>query len=148
MSPSRSDTRSYRQRKTNPRSSLSHCAAVERSAGNLETGSGAYPRAPANETGVPRRFFPLSPGPFPKNLKTKSLKSDSKTEQEFYSMILSARTSTVGGILRPSALEAFMLIHNSSVVGNSTGKSAALAPLSILSTKYAARWKHQSKLTP
>jgi hypothetical protein len=52
----------------------------------------------------------------------------------FYSMILSALTSTVGGILRPSALAVFRLIHNSSSVGNSTGKSAGLVPFSILST--------------
>jgi hypothetical protein len=52
----------------------------------------------------------------------------------FYSMIWSALNSTVGGILRPSAFAVFWLIHNSSVVGNSTGKSAGLAPFSILST--------------
>jgi hypothetical protein len=52
----------------------------------------------------------------------------------FYSMILSALTSRVDEILRPSALAVFWLIHNSSVVGNSTGKSAGLAPFSILST--------------
>ena len=52
----------------------------------------------------------------------------------FYSMILSALTSRVGEIVRPSALAVFWLIHNSSVVGNSTGKSAGLAPFNILST--------------
>ena len=56
-----------------------------------------------------------------------------------YSIILSALTSTVDGILRSSAFAVFWLIHNSSVVGNSTGKSAGLAPFSILSTKYAVR---------
>ena len=35
--------------------------------GALETGSGAYPRAPANETEIPRRFFPLLTGSLPKN---------------------------------------------------------------------------------
>ena len=66
----------------------------------------------------------------------------------FYSMILSARTSRLGEILSPSDLAAFMLIHNSSAVANSTGKSAGLAPFIILSTKYASRLKHQSRLTP
>ena len=58
----------------------------------------------------------------------------SSQPSQFYSMILSALTSRVGGILRPSAFAVFWLIHNSRVVGNSTGKSAGLAPFSILST--------------
>src|SRR6266567_6466911 len=51
----------------------------------------------------------------------------------------SARPSSDGGIVSPSALAVFMLITNSKFVGCSTGRSAGLAPFRILSTKYAAR---------
>jgi hypothetical protein len=47
---------------------------------------------------------------------------------------LSARASTLGGIVRPICLAAFKLIANSNFVGCSTGKSAGLAPFRILST--------------
>lgn len=46
----------------------------------------------------------------------------------------SARTSTVCGIVRPSALAVFRLITSSNLFGCSTGRSAGLAPLRILST--------------
>jgi hypothetical protein len=51
----------------------------------------------------------------------------------------SARASSVGGTSRPSALAVFRLTMVTSFVGNSTGKSAGLLPLRILSTKSAAR---------
>src|SRR5262249_48649731 len=51
----------------------------------------------------------------------------------------SARMSTIGGIVRPRALAVFRLITNSNFVGCSTGRSAGLAPLRILSTYQAAR---------
>ena len=47
---------------------------------------------------------------------------------------LSARASTFCGIVRPICLAVFRLITNSNFVGCSTGKSAGLAPFSILST--------------
>ena len=49
-------------------------------------------------------------------------------------MTLSARTSTFGGIVRPICLAAFRLMMNSNFIGCSTGRSAGLAPLRILST--------------
>jgi len=52
-----------------------------------------------------------------------------------YSMISSARTKRDCGILRPSALAVFMLMTSSNFVDCSTGRSAGLAPLRILSTK-------------
>ena len=52
---------------------------------------------------------------------------------------LSARASTFGGIVRPICLAAFRLMMNSNFVGCSTGRSAGLAPLRILSTYVAAR---------
>src|SRR5262245_36134572 len=46
----------------------------------------------------------------------------------------SARMSTIGGIVRPICFAVLRLITNSNFVGCSTGKSAGLAPLRILST--------------
>ena len=51
----------------------------------------------------------------------------------------SALTSTFGGIVRPICLAVFRLITNPNFFGRSTGKSAGLAPLRILSTYSAAR---------
>jgi hypothetical protein len=47
---------------------------------------------------------------------------------------LSARASTLGGIVTPICLAVFKLITNSNFVGRSTGRSAGLAPFRILST--------------
>ena len=52
----------------------------------------------------------------------------------FYSMTWSARPSTDGGIVRPSALAVFRLMTSSNFVGCSTGRLAGFAPLRILST--------------
>src|SRR5258707_5572835 len=51
-----------------------------------------------------------------------------------YSITSSARASSVGGMSRASALAVCRLTTNSNLVGCSTGKSAGLAPLNILST--------------
>jgi len=56
-----------------------------------------------------------------------------------YWITSSARCSSDGGMVSPRALAVFMLITNSNFVGCSTGKSAGLAPLRILSTNVAAR---------
>ncbi len=50
----------------------------------------------------------------------------------------SARASIAGGIVRPRAFAVLMLMTSSNFVGRSTGRSAGLAPLRILSTKTAA----------
>src|SRR5262245_39113522 len=60
-----------------------------------------------------------------------------------HSITLSARASSAGGTVRPSAFAALTLIISSNLVGCSTGKSAGLAPLNILSTYVAAR-RHMS----
>ena len=65
-------------------------------------------------------------------------RSRSTTEQrdEFapsHSITSSARASIAGGILTPSDFAALRLIVSSNLVGCSTGKSAAFAPLNILS---------------
>ena len=56
-----------------------------------------------------------------------------------HSITSSARASSVGGTLRPSALAVFMLITSSNLDGRSTGRSAGLVPFKMRSTKYAAR---------
>ena len=61
------------------------------------------------------------------------------THPSSYLMTFSARMSTIGGIVKPSALAVFKLIISSNFVGCSTGRSAGLAPFRILSTKTAAR---------
>ena len=51
-----------------------------------------------------------------------------------HSITRSARSSSVCGIVRPSALAVFMLMISSNLVGCSIGRSPALAPFRILST--------------
>src|SRR5262249_36864025 len=51
-----------------------------------------------------------------------------------HSSTWSARASSEGGIVRPSALAVLRLMTRSNFVGCSTGRSAGLAPLRILST--------------
>jgi hypothetical protein len=51
-----------------------------------------------------------------------------------YRITWSALANTLGGIVTPICLAVFRLITSSNLVGCSTGKSAGLAPLRILST--------------
>jgi hypothetical protein len=51
-----------------------------------------------------------------------------------YSITLSARARMLSGIVTPSNLVVLRFIASSNFVGCSTGRSAGLAPLSILST--------------
>src|SRR5262245_17141505 len=66
----------------------------------------------------------------------------------YYLITLSARANTFGGIVRPICLAAFRLMMNSNFVGCSTGRSAGLAPLRILSMKSAARLKWSARSAP
>jgi len=52
---------------------------------------------------------------------------------ELYSITSSARASSDGGIVRPSALAVLMLMMSSNLVGCSTGRSEGVAPFRILS---------------
>src|SRR5262249_8826272 len=70
------------------------------------------------------------------------------TRLSFHLITLSARASTLGGIVRPICFAAFRLMTNSNFVGCSTGRSAGLAPFKILSTYVAARRSKSGKLTP
>jgi hypothetical protein len=54
--------------------------------------------------------------------------------QLFHLITLSARASTLGGIVRPICFAVLKLMMNSNLVGCSTGMSAGLAPFKILST--------------
>src|SRR5713226_2705600 len=56
----------------------------------------------------------------------------------------SARSSSDGGIVRPSAFAVLRLITSSNLVGCSMGRSAGLAPLKILSTYSATRRKRST----
>src|SRR4051794_35499193 len=56
-----------------------------------------------------------------------------------HSITSSARSSSVGGTIRPSALAVLRLIRSSNLVGCSTGRSAGFAPLRILSINAPAR---------
>jgi len=56
------------------------------------------------------------------------------TVSDHYWISSSARPSTDGGIVRPRAVAVLRLMTSSNVVGCSTGRSAGLAPLRILST--------------
>jgi hypothetical protein len=58
-----------------------------------------------------------------------------------YSMISSASTSRLSGIVNPSAFAVLRLITRSNLVGCSTGISFGLVPRRILSTKSAERRK-------
>src|SRR5262249_19357320 len=51
-----------------------------------------------------------------------------------HSITSSARASSVGGTVRPSAIAVIRLITSSNLVGCSTGRSAGLVPRRILST--------------
>ena len=57
-----------------------------------------------------------------------------RRSKQLYSITSSARASSDGATESPSDLATFMLITSSNLVGCSTGRSAGLAPLSILST--------------
>src|SRR5262245_17819109 len=56
-----------------------------------------------------------------------------------YWITSSARSSSDGGIVRPSALAVLRLMTSSNLVGCSTGRSAGLAPFRIWSTYVAPR---------
>ena len=56
------------------------------------------------------------------------------TDMNCYSITSSARPSSDGGTVRPSALAVFRLMINSNLVGACTGKSAGFSPLRIRST--------------
>jgi hypothetical protein len=58
---------------------------------------------------------------------------------DVYSITLSARSKKDSGIVSPIAFADLRLITSSNLVGCSTGSSAGLAPLKILSKKTAAR---------
>src|SRR5262249_16845437 len=70
-----------------------------------------------------------------------SLHSSLDTRPFFHLITLSARASTLGGIVRPICFAVLRLITNSNFIGRSTGRSAGLAPFRILSTYVAARRK-------
>ena len=65
-----------------------------------------------------------------------------------YSITSSARASSVGGIVNPSALAVLRLMTNSNLVGCWTGRSAGFTPFKILSTNEAAPMKTSVSFGP
>jgi hypothetical protein len=62
-----------------------------------------------------------------------------RSNASFHSITSSARASSVGGIVRSSALAAFKLITNSTFVARKIGKSAGFSPFRIRAV-YKAVW--------
>src|SRR5215510_13941152 len=60
--------------------------------------------------------------------------ADASGSWQAYRITSSAWKSTGGGMVRPRACAVLRLMTSSNFVGRSTGKSAGLAPLRILST--------------
>src|SRR5262249_57414 len=92
--------------------------------GLLRIGGGA-----SKEHGTKRKDSDFSLHVFPCSLHSTLL-----TRPSLHLITVSARAIPLGGIVRPIWLAVFRLIMNSNLVGCSTGKSAGLAPLRILST--------------
>ena len=65
-----------------------------------------------------------------------------------HSMTWSARSSSEGGIVTPSAFEVLRLMTSSNLVGCWTGRSLGFAPLRILSTYVADRLNRSRKSGP
>jgi hypothetical protein len=80
-------------------------------------------------------FFALSVSPYPLRLTP-------------HRITLSARASTFGRIVTSICFAAFRLMTKSNFFGCSTGRSAGLAPFTILSTKIAARRYRSTIFTP
>src|SRR5438067_9817173 len=78
-------------------------------------------------------------------LLTFGLRYRQRVHPPHHSITSSARASNVGAMSRPSALAVFRLITKSYFTGCSTGRSAGLAPLRILSTKVAVRRNRSEK---
>src|SRR5262245_7386438 len=68
--------------------------------------------------------------------------------RQSYSITSSARASRDGGTSMPSTFAVVTLMTRSNLVGCSIGRSAALAPRRILSTKLAARRNRSGKFAP
>ena len=71
-----------------------------------------------------------------------------RSKRHPHSITSSARASTDGGTVRPSALAVLRLMTSSNRVACSMGKSPGLSPLSILSTNTAARRYISCQRTP
>src|SRR5260370_36235926 len=71
-----------------------------------------------------------------------------RSKRQDYSITSSARASTDGGRLRPSAFAVVRLMVNSNLVGCSTGMSAGLAPRRTLSINSAVCRNVSGKFPP
>ena len=105
--------------------------SISRATSSISTTPASARRASSSPTS--RTATPMAmAGSTPSLAASRPLCSDRL--HRFYSITSSARASSVGGTMMPSALAVLRLIAISSLVGCSTGRSAGLAPLNILST--------------
>ena len=125
-------------------------AATEFPAAYYKSGSGWRTAAVKKEMSSTARIRPPHHTPDPDRAPFRSLLSDAtelfSRRRGFHSCraatpsntrywtILSALTSTSGGMVNPSALAVLRLMTNSNFVGRSTGSSDGLVPLRIRST--------------
>ena len=90
-------------------------------------GTSAYPPRLAVKADIPDRQVRANTG-------REQMRQICRARRESYSITSSARTSSVGGISRPSAFAVIRLTASSNLVGCSTGRSAGFAPRRSLST--------------
>jgi hypothetical protein len=82
------------------------------------------------------RYTPLATELMRRNELTRCANRDLThcSKRDRYSITSSARASSVGGTVRPSAFAVLRLITRSNLVGCSTGRSAGRSPLRMRST--------------
>jgi hypothetical protein len=85
---------------------------------------------------APRLLFTdrVQPGDIAAGLLCANRDHSHRTKRQAYSITSSARASSAGGTVMPSALAVFMLMTSSYLVGACTGRSAGFSPLRMRST--------------
>ena len=94
----------------------------------LHGSAGDTPAGCREDASTTRRWYPAYA------LRSPARHTPALTPAPAYLITSSAWKRSVGGIVRPSASAVLRLMTSSNVVGCSTGRSAGLAPLRILST--------------
>src|SRR6266853_5010269 len=119
---------------------LTHAVQERRVAAGVHRG---FPRTVVKETDAPD--FGLLGENSQRRCERGRAEHDEQLATLAHPITSSARSSSSCGIVSPSALAVLRLMTSSNFVGCSTGSSAGLDPLRILSTKTAARRKTSSR---